>query len=167
MNRDSTCNPSHQSSLSTGLVLVMLPHILLARENGNCGALSTTTPMGFRRFHHTNETTKHRYRLRATPTESAPPERWCVTDYLGRERCDMQIESNSSTPTESLPFEKHYRVGDLARMWQLGRETVRLLVKDDPAVIKIRMGRKKAHTVYSVPESAARRIHTRLLNPIS
>lgn len=79
----------------------------------------------------------------------------------------MQIESNSSTPTESLPFEKHYRVGDLARMWQLGRETVRLLVKDDPAVIKIRMGRKKAHTVYSVPESAARRIHTRLLNPIS
>jgi hypothetical protein len=26
------------------------------------------------------------------------------------------------------------------------------------------MGRKKAHTVYSVPESAARRIHTRLLN---
>jgi hypothetical protein len=26
------------------------------------------------------------------------------------------------------------------------------------------MGRKKSHTVYSVPESAARRIHTRLLN---
>jgi hypothetical protein len=46
----------------------------------------------------------------------------------------------------------------------LGRETVRKLVKDDPGVIKIRMGRKKAHTVYSIPESAARRIHTRLLN---
>jgi hypothetical protein len=26
------------------------------------------------------------------------------------------------------------------------------LVKDDPGVIKIRMGRKRAHTVYSVPE---------------
>ena len=37
------------------------------------------------------------------------------------------------------------------------------LVKDDPGVIKIRMGRKHAHTVYSVPESAARRIHTRLM----
>jgi len=61
-------------------------------------------------------------------------------------------------------FEKHYRIGDLARMWGLGRETVRKLVKDDPGVIKIRMGRKKAHTVYSIPESAARRIHTRLLN---
>ena len=48
-------------------------------------------------------------------------------------------------------------------MWNLGRETVRKLVKDDPGVIKIRMGRKHAHTVYSVPESAARRIHTRLL----
>jgi hypothetical protein len=61
-------------------------------------------------------------------------------------------------------FEKHYRLGELARMWGLGRETVRKLVKDDPGVIKIRMGFKKAHTVYSVPESAARRIHTRLLN---
>jgi hypothetical protein len=67
-------------------------------------------------------------------------------------------------PVENTTFEKHYRVGELARLWGLGRETVRLLVKDDPGVIKIRMGRKKAHTIYSVPESAASRIHTRLLN---
>ena len=67
-------------------------------------------------------------------------------------------------PLDNTTFEKHYRVGELARMWGLGRETVRLLVKDDPGVIKIRMGRKKAHTIYSVPESAASRIHTRLLN---
>jgi predicted transcriptional regulator len=59
--------------------------------------------------------------------------------------------------------EKHYRVSDLAELWGLGRETVRKLVKDDPGVIKIRMGRKRAHTVYSVPESAVQRIHTRLL----
>jgi hypothetical protein len=65
---------------------------------------------------------------------------------------------------EHTTFERHYRVNDLARLWGLGRETVRKLVKDDPGVIKIRMGRKKAHTVYSVPESAAQRIHTRLLN---
>jgi hypothetical protein len=61
-------------------------------------------------------------------------------------------------------FERHYRISDLARLWGLGRETVRKLVKDDPGVIKIRMGRRKAHTIYSVPESAALRIHTRLLN---
>jgi hypothetical protein len=65
---------------------------------------------------------------------------------------------------ENTTFERHYRISDLARLWGLGRETVRKLVKDDPGVIKIRMGRKKAHTIYSVPESAARRIHTRLLN---
>ena len=41
---------------------------------------------------------------------------------------------------------------------------MRKLVKDDPGVIKIRMGRKLTHSMYSVPESAAHRIHTRLLN---
>ncbi len=66
---------------------------------------------------------------------------------------------------ENTTFERHYRIGDLSRLWGLGRETVRKLVKDDPGVIKIRLGRKKAHTIYSVPESAARRIYTRLLNP--
>ena len=65
---------------------------------------------------------------------------------------------------ENTTFEKHYRISELAQLWGLGRETVRKLVKDDPGVIRIRMGRKKAHTIYSIPESAARRIHTRLLN---
>jgi len=67
-------------------------------------------------------------------------------------------------PVENSTFEKHYRISELSRLWGLGRETVRLLVKDDPGVLKVRMGRKKAHTIYSVPESAAQRIHTRLLN---
>jgi hypothetical protein len=61
-------------------------------------------------------------------------------------------------------FERHYRVGELAAMWKLGRETVRLLVKDDPGVVKIRQGRKKSHTTYSVPESVAAKIHRQLLN---
>jgi hypothetical protein len=65
---------------------------------------------------------------------------------------------------ESNPFERHFRIGELARLWGLGRETVRKLVKEEPGVIKIRMGRKKAHTIYSIPESVARRIHTRLLS---
>jgi hypothetical protein len=47
-------------------------------------------------------------------------------------------------------------------MWRLGRETVRLLVKDDPDVVKVRQGPKKAHVTYSIPESTARKIHTRL-----
>ena len=67
-------------------------------------------------------------------------------------------------PVEQAAFERHYRIGELAEMWKLGRETVRLLVKDEQGVIKIRLGRRKAHTIYSVPESVAVRIHTRLLN---
>ena len=55
-------------------------------------------------------------------------------------------------PVDTTTFEKHYRIGDLARIWGIGRETVRRLIKDDPGVIKIRMGRKKLHTFYSVPE---------------
>jgi len=71
--------------------------------------------------------------------------------------------TESSAPADPA-FERHYRIGELAEMWQLGRETVRLLVKDERGVIKIRLGRKKAHTIYSVPESVGVRIHTRLLN---
>jgi hypothetical protein len=41
---------------------------------------------------------------------------------------------------------------------------VRLLVRNEKGVIKVRLGRKKAHTTYSVPESVAIRIHTRLMN---
>jgi hypothetical protein len=70
----------------------------------------------------------------------------------------------ASPETHGPAFERHYRIGDLAEMWNLGRETVRLLVKDEAGVIKIRLGRKRADTIYSVPESVAKRIHTRLLN---
>ena len=62
-------------------------------------------------------------------------------------------------------FEIHYSIGDLAKQWRLGRETVRLLVKDEPGVLKIRMGQRKTLTRYRVPESVARRVHTRLFNP--
>lgn len=61
-------------------------------------------------------------------------------------------------------FEMHYSIGDLAKQWRLGRETVRLLVKDEPGVLKIQLGRRKALTRYSVPESVARRVHTKLFH---
>jgi len=64
-------------------------------------------------------------------------------------------------------FEIHYSIGDLARQWRLGRETVRLLVKDEPGVLRIRLGQQKTLTRYSVPESVARRVHTRLFNAVA
>jgi hypothetical protein len=62
-------------------------------------------------------------------------------------------------------FEVHYSISDLAERWRLGRETIRLLVKDEPGVVRVRMGSCKSMTRYSVPESVARRVHTRLFNP--
>ena len=105
--------------------------------------------------------------VKITPNDRVNP----MTSTDQRRFGDQEI-ARSATPAriaessapEDPAFERHYRIGELADKWQLGRETVRLLVKDERGVIKIRLGRKKAHTIYSVPESVAVRIHTRLLN---
>jgi hypothetical protein len=59
-------------------------------------------------------------------------------------------------------MERHYRIEELADRWGLGRETIRKMFIDEPGVVRIRLGRKKTHTTYSVPDSVARRIHQRL-----
>jgi hypothetical protein len=64
--------------------------------------------------------------------------------------------------TQSTTFERHYRIGELCVLWGIGRETLRKILLDEPGVVKIRMGRRKSHTTYSVPASVAERIHTRL-----
>lgn len=77
----------------------------------------------------------------------------------------MLVRSSASLPRMLLPdctFEPHFTVKDLAKLWRLSMETVRTLVKDEPDVVLIRLGKKKAHTRYSIPEAVARRIHTRL-----
>lgn len=74
---------------------------------------------------------------------------------------DMSSSSNSLLVAS---FERHYRIGELASLWRLSRETVRKICVNEPGVLKVRLGRKKSHTTYSVPESVARRIHTRLVN---
>lgn len=91
------------------------------------------------------------------------------TETLGKKQVQKLFEAALDAgrhflPSDSCFAEKHYRVSDLAELWGLGRETVRKLIKDEPGIIKIRQGRKKANTTYSVPESTARRIHTRPLN---
>jgi hypothetical protein len=86
--------------------------------------------------------------------EAGAARRWLLhAQYTAGSRC-----------LSDTTFEKHYSVTDLKTQWGIGRETVRKLVKDEPGVVKIRLGRKQSNTTYSVPESVARRIHTRLLN---
>ena len=55
--------------------------------------------------------------------------------------------------TDASAFEKHYRIGELAELWGVGRETLRKLCIDEPGIVKIRLGRRKSHTTYSIPES--------------
>jgi hypothetical protein len=83
--------------------------------------------------------------------------------FSSRNRLTVPKDDSRPDATHAA-FERHYRVGELAKIWSLGRETVRLLVKEEQGVIRIRLGRKRAHTIYSVPESVAMRIHTLLLN---
>jgi hypothetical protein len=69
---------------------------------------------------------------------------------------------NADAQKTMSPFERHYRIKELSQMWGVGRETLRKLVQDEPGVIRIKLGKKKCHTTYSVPESIVERIHRRL-----
>jgi hypothetical protein len=59
--------------------------------------------------------------------------------------------------------EQHYRIRELAKMWSLGVETVRRQVRCEPDVVKV--SGPNGRTTYSIPESVARRIHTKLTAP--
>ena len=78
------------------------------------------------------------------------------TTYRIPESAAKRIHSNFGG-LESSFSEQHYKIGDLAKRWKLGRETVRLMVKDEPGVVKVRLGRKQSHTAYSVPDAVAKR----------
>ena len=59
---------------------------------------------------------------------------------------------------EKLPGEKHYRVGDLAKLWGFSRQTVSNLFASEPGCLRLygTGGRKYVST--SVPESVALRV---------
>jgi hypothetical protein len=59
-------------------------------------------------------------------------------------------------------FELHYSIAQLAKLWNIGREAVRLLVKDEPGIFRLSLGRKKSMVRYSIPASVAQRIHARM-----
>ena len=57
--------------------------------------------------------------------------------------------------------ERHFSLKELAALLKVSDDTARRLVKDEPDVLKFKIGPKKAHTIYSIPESVARRIYNR------
>src|SRR5436190_24204607 len=98
---------------------------------------------------------------RGNPTTST--ERHRFSDQEIAQAASPTRITESSAP-EDPAFERHYRIGELAGKWQLGRKTVRLPVKDERGVIRISLGHKKDNTYYSVQESVIVTINTRLLH---
>jgi len=65
--------------------------------------------------------------------------------------------------TEDAALERHWKLSEIAERWNLSVEMCRLIFKDEPGVVRIRWGVRKARTTYVVPESVLRRVHVRLI----
>jgi len=75
----------------------------------------------------------------------------------------MRGPTTTQTISASLAHtQTHHRIRDLADRLKFSEESIRQLVKDEPGVVKIRRGKKAAHTSYSVPKSVAIRMYVRL-----
>jgi len=59
--------------------------------------------------------------------------------------------------------EQHFSLKEFAERYRMSEDTARRLVKDEPDVLKIKIGPEKAHTLYSIPESVARQIYNRFV----
>lgn len=69
-------------------------------------------------------------------------------------------------------FEQYYTIGDIADILKTSLEKTRLMIKDEPGVLRIvpdqPKGRKKAprqKIMYRIPESVVQRILRRSANP--
>ncbi len=60
-------------------------------------------------------------------------------------------------------FEKHYTISELAEIWNVSISSVHRLVVREEGVV--RMSGPSGKTSYRIPESVARRIHTKLIAP--
>ena len=61
--------------------------------------------------------------------------------------------------------ERHYTPADLAKAWVVSAETIRVLFRDEPGVLKIGKDGtrlKRGYKTLRIPESIAQRVHTRL-----
>jgi len=67
---------------------------------------------------------------------------------------------------ESLAFEKHYRVKDLAGLWGLSWKTVTRLFAGEAGVVRVTNDgtSKRKYATLSIPESVVSRVHEKLGN---
>jgi hypothetical protein len=67
-------------------------------------------------------------------------------------------------PADLSYEERHFRIGDIARILCIGRETARQMFLHEKDVLHIRMGKKNKNSVMVIPEHVLRRVYTRLTN---
>jgi hypothetical protein len=92
--------------------------------------------------------------------ESKKFREWQPTRPARRTKLPPHIEVSSV-----LKDEKHYTPAELAEMWGISAETVRVLFRDEPGVLKIGSSAtkyKRGYKTLRIPESVAERVHTRL-----
>lgn len=61
-------------------------------------------------------------------------------------------------------FEQHYTIAELAKLWNYSKEVIRQLVIQEGDDVPKKRG-PNGKIAYRIPESVARRIHTRLIAP--
>lgn len=62
-------------------------------------------------------------------------------------------------------LERHYTVGELAKLWQFSDDTIRALFRHEPGVLKLdrpETRKKRGYTVLRIPETVAQKVHERL-----
>lgn len=68
-------------------------------------------------------------------------------------------------PDTQIAFhEKHYSIIELATIWNLSRDTVSRLFRDEPGVIPIGQPKpgRRTYVVLRIPESVALRVYRRM-----
>lgn len=64
-------------------------------------------------------------------------------------------------------MERHFKLKEIAEMWAISPERVRLLFMREPGVIRMRSTHagKRKYTLYRIPESVLHRVRARMTNP--
>jgi hypothetical protein len=61
--------------------------------------------------------------------------------------------------------EHHFSPTELAKYWDVSPETIRIIFRNEPGVLRIpsrRAGKQRAYVTLKIPQSVAERVHRRL-----
>jgi hypothetical protein len=87
-------------------------------------------------------------------------------DTKQRPRANGLIPHESQTGvSESIAFERHYTIAEIAAFWSLSEDTVRDMFLSEPGVLVVarhKPGNRRPYRTIRIPESIALRVHQKL-----